>query len=81
MAAACQACEAAKTQKHCPYFRAGCQGCAVRSLAGSIAYHESAKSGRLTEAYQKALQALYGDDWQQMHAAVKAEAARMAALG
>lgn len=75
----CPACTAAQTDAHHPIYQATCRSCSIRALAGSIAAFESAHAGRITPAYKSAL-LLVDMDWQQVHADVKQERARVAAL-
>lgn len=81
MAAACQACEAAQTDRTSGLYCADCRGCTVRSLATGMLYWRSARAGRLDPSYADALRRVFGDDWQAGHRLVKAEAARLAAMG
>lgn len=80
MSALCPACESARSDPHWPLYLAGCQGCQVRALAGSLALFESERSKTITPAYRSALERIAGDGWRALHEQVKAERARHRAL-
>lgn len=52
----CPDCDNAKLHPLSGRFTYGCNGCASRQLARMPAFHEAAKSGRLTPNYRLALQ-------------------------
>lgn len=76
----CTACAAAQTDAHHAIYQSDCRGCRVRALASGPTYFESARADRLTPQYRAGLRALFSDAWQQGHADVKAEHARLQRL-
>lgn len=76
----CANCTHAQSKAHWPGFTADCRGCKVRALATSPAFFAATQAGAMTSDYRAALQALFGEDWQQAHKEVKAEAERLKKL-
>ena len=75
----CAACAIASTDPRTGHFEASCMGCDARALAGGPDYWESAKAGKITPGYRRALAAAFGDGWQAGHHTVKRWAEQMAA--
>lgn len=67
----CDACTIAATEPRTGHFAAGCKECDARALAGGPGHWESAKAGKITPGYRKALDVAFGDGWEAGHAAVK----------
>lgn len=53
---------------------ANCRACTVRMIARSLPRWESARLGRISDAYKASLVRAFGDGWQAGHAEVKAAA-------
>lgn len=81
MANNCPHCTAAAAQRHYGRLQAKCRGCQTREIANGVAFFEARAWGAMTEKYRAQLRAVFGDDWQAGHGLVKAEAARLAAMG
>lgn len=76
----CPDCTAAQTNADWGGYRAHCQGCQVRALAGGMAFFVAKTEGRITPAYRAALCTLFGDDADAGHVLVKKEFDRIGAL-
>lgn len=77
----CPDCTAAQTHQHHAGLRASCEGCKVRALANSLIFWTGKRAGRMVPEYKKELELVFGQDWQAGHERVKAEHARLRALG
>ena len=75
----CEGCAEEKAGR-LSFFVADCPECTVRAIAGGPDFFASARAGELQPGYRDLLRDVYGDDWQQGHERVKAEAARLADL-
>lgn len=75
----CESCKAAEGNPHCGRFTAGCQGCAIRSIALGPQFHEAASAGLITASYAAALKRIPDTDTKAAHALVKACADKIAA--
>jgi hypothetical protein len=68
----CESCKAAELDPLTGLYDADCKSCSARSLAHSPAWAEARMAGRITPWYESALRAVWGDDWEAGHFAVKA---------
>lgn len=77
----CDYCQRAQQEPDYPLFRAQCRGCAVRSLAqspiGSMC--KQGLDGFHAAPYQRALCAIFGDNWRAANKLVRAEYDRIRA--
>jgi len=73
----CDACAEAEQNPRTSRFHAGCRCCGARALAQGPQHFTARSSRTMTPAYRDALQALFGADWVDGHAHVKAWAERM----
>lgn len=71
----CPYCAEAEQRPDYPCYQAQCLGCSVRALAHSPMFYFSGQAGSIRPEYRKALQQL--GDWQEIHALVKEQAARI----
>ena len=60
----CEPCTIASTDPRTGYYGVGCKECAARALAGGPDYWESSKARKLTPGYRHALEAVFGDGWE-----------------
>ena len=77
----CPDCTAAQTQPHHAGLHASCEGCQVRALANGPRFWDAKRVGRMVPSYRKALDSVFGKDWESGHEKVKAEHARLRKLG
>ena len=77
----CPDCTAAQTNPHWGGLHASCEGCKVRALAKGPAFWDAKRVGRMVPSYRKALETVFGGEWEAGHVKVKAEHARLRALG
>lgn len=68
----CTACASFAKSPTSGAYKAGCQVCAIRSIANSPAYWESQRLGAITAQYRAALERAFAGDWKAGHLAVKA---------
>ncbi len=73
----CSDCIAAKTNPHHAGFHARCEGCQIRALASGPEFFDARRFGTFLPGYRKALEAMFGKEWEAAHAKVKAEYARL----
>lgn len=76
----CENCTHAVAKPHWPGYTAACRGCTVRALANSPAFFTATQAAAMTPSYRSALQSLFGEEWQDAHQEVKAEAERLKKL-
>jgi len=76
----CPNCDRAAARADWPGYTANCRGCMARGIANGPEFWRSRQDGSLRPEYVAALRTIWGDDWKDGHEAVKAAAARLAAL-
>lgn len=67
----CEGCEAASKNKDSGLYLTSCQECSVRHLSRSLSYWKAKQAGKMTKDYKQALEAVFGDEWQDGHKLVK----------
>lgn len=67
----CEACAAARVSYPSGLQFAGCIGCKARAVAESQAHSEAYTAQKYTPGYMAMLHAVFGDDWQAGHQAVR----------
>jgi len=76
----CEHCASAQKDADWAGYQARCRGCQVRAMANGPAFFESALAQRISPAYRKALEKLFGKDWQTSHREVRDEFERLQAM-
>lgn len=76
----CPNCVQAVAKPHWPGYTGTCRGCTLRAMANSPAFFTATQAAAITPAYRSALQAMFGEEWQEAHQEVKAEAERLKKL-
>jgi hypothetical protein len=68
----CPHCEAYERNRLYGGYHPECEGCNIRSIAGSPAYSYSLLAGTILSPYKARLVSVFGDDWRAGHDKVKA---------
>ena len=67
----CDACDNAQRQPLWGGFQAQCLDCMARMLAHSQPFGQSRKAGKMTPEYRRALEVVFGTEWEKWHQITK----------